>query len=92
MDNQTRQIALEILCQDLDDLPADEYALLTTEQFWFTALSKEMGIPRSLLADQMSSSDYTAYRAAGLIEMAQSKIIQKQATARAKEARNKRRR
>lgn len=89
---KTQQVALKILEQKIEDLPNDEFDLLSGEGFFVVQLSKDLGLPRSLLLDILPSSDWTHYRAAAIVEAAQSKVVAKQAEDRAKNARNKRRR
>jgi hypothetical protein len=73
--NKTREIALQILDRDPEELDAEKRALLTSESFFAVQLSKDMGIPLTQMLRQMGSRDWTRYRAAAIIEVAQQEII-----------------
>lgn len=76
-DNKTRERALLLLERETDDLPALDRALLTSEWHFAVELSKTLGVVgvRRMLAS-MSSRDFTDYRAAALISIAQGEIQQ----------------
>jgi NCAIR mutase (PurE)-related protein len=73
------------------DLPKHEEALLASEWHFAVELSKQLGVPgvRRMLA-QMSSRDFTDYRAAALIEIAQAEISAAYMEERAKKGRRRR--
>lgn len=83
-------MALQLLAAGAEDLSAEERDLLTTEDYWITELSIELGIPRTELLMRMSSRDYTAYRARSLIRVAQDRIRAAHAARRASASRRHR--
>ena len=96
-DNKTQEIALKLLEQDADDLPAQQANLITTERHFALTLAKQIGgdTAHNILS-RMSHREFVQHRAANLIEQAQNKLIdayqQKQAAQQRRFGRRGRRR
>jgi len=89
-DNKTRERALEILESDADAAPAKERDVYTSEWHFAVELSKELGIPLRGMLAAMPSRDWTDYRAAALVAIAQQEIASAHAEEEARR-RNRRR-
>ena len=86
-DNRTRERALELLTRD--EVSGDDAALLTSEWHFAVELSKELGRSVRPMLATMPSRDFTDYRAAALVNMAQTEIAHAQAERKAKKGRHR---
>lgn len=70
-DNRTREVALELLTKQTSDLSEQQQDLLTSELMSMLRLSKEIGVPSFWRwLSEMTSREYTDYRAMTLVEIA----------------------
>jgi hypothetical protein len=69
-DNEARRRALAIAKLTHKDLAEDDLALQTSEECWAIDLSIELQTPYTHLFAEMSSRDYTRYRARSFVTAA----------------------
>jgi hypothetical protein len=73
-DNLLREVALELLGLTHDDLHPDQQDLASGEEYFIVQLARDFHMPPKRFMMMLSSSDYTALRAASIVEQAKAKI------------------